>query len=41
MLKTTTIYLEQTQAQIQALGTVDGVDLSSATVTAKDFYIAV
>ena len=29
------------QAQIQALGTVDGVDLSSATVTAKDFYIAV
>jgi hypothetical protein len=29
------------QAAIRALGTVDGVDLSSATVTAKDFYIAV
>lgn len=29
------------QAAIRALGTVDGVDLSSATVTAKDYYIAV
>jgi hypothetical protein len=29
------------QASIQALGTVDGVDLSSATVTAKTLYIAV
>jgi len=29
------------QAAIRALGTVDGVNLSSATVTAKDFYIAV
>ena len=28
------------QAAIRALGTVDGVNLSSATVTAKDFYIA-
>jgi len=29
------------QAQIQALGTVDGVDLSSATVNTKTFYVAV
>ena len=29
------------QASIRALGTVDGVDLSNATVTAKDLYIAV
>jgi hypothetical protein len=29
------------QARIQALGTVDGVALASATVTAKDLYIAV
>jgi len=29
------------QARIQDLGTVDGIDLSSATVTAKDLYIAV
>jgi hypothetical protein len=29
------------QAAIRLLGTVDGVDLSNATVTEKDFYIAV
>jgi len=29
------------QAQIQALGTVDSVDLSSATVNVKTFYVAV
>ena len=29
------------QAQIRALGTVDSVDLSGATVTAKTFYVAV
>jgi hypothetical protein len=29
------------QAQLQALGTVDGVDLSSTTVNAKTFYVAV
>jgi hypothetical protein len=29
------------QAAIRALGTVDGVALASATVTAKDLYIAV
>jgi hypothetical protein len=29
------------EARIQALGTVDGVSLASATVTAKDLYIAV
>ena len=29
------------QAQIQALGTVDSVDLSSATVNTKTFYVAV
>ena len=29
------------QAAIRALGTVDGVDLSGATVTLKDLYVAV
>jgi len=29
------------EAQIQALGTVDSVDLSSATVNVKTFYVAV
>ena len=29
------------QAQLQALGTVDLLDLSGTTVTEKDFYIAV
>ena len=29
------------QAQLQALGTVDSVDLSGATVNAKTFYVAV
>ena len=29
------------QARVRALGTYDGINLSSATVTAKDLYISV
>lgn len=32
---------ETLQTQIRALGTVDGVNVSSATVTPKTFYVAV
>ena len=36
----TAVVVGTLQAAIRALGTVDGVNLASATVTAKDFYIA-